>query len=95
MPKYVLETLKKLMYIPKVSPQYSLYKHVPIQYGNKQQYTQINEAPWLNPKNIKKIQSIIGSFLYYVRALDYTLLPAVNETSSTQAKPTTYTEEEY
>jgi len=30
-----------------------------------------------------------------VRALDYTLLPAVNKTSSTQAKPITYTEEEY
>ena len=43
---------------------------------------------------MKWIQSIIGSFLYYTRALNYTLLLAINEISSTQAKPTKFTEEE-
>ena len=32
--------------------------------------------------------------MYHARALDYTLLPAINETSTTQADPTTFTEEE-
>ena len=34
------------------------------------------------------MQSIIGSLLYYARALDYTILPALNTISSQQASPT-------
>ena len=34
------------------------------------------------------MQSIVSSFLYCARALDYTLLLAINETSVTQVKPT-------
>ena len=30
----------------------------------------------------------MGSFLYYARALDLTMLPALNEIASQQAKPT-------
>ena len=37
MPKYILETLKKLSYTPKTIPQYLPYKYIPIQYGNKEQ----------------------------------------------------------
>ena len=37
----------------------------------------------------------MGGFLYYARALDYTILLALNKILSTQAKPTQYTKEEY
>ena len=37
---------------------------------------------------IKYMQSIVGSFLYYAWALDFTMLTTLNDISTTQAKPT-------
>ena len=36
----------------------------------------------------KRVQSVGGSFLYYARAIDNTILPALNKISFMQAKPT-------
>ena len=57
--------------------------------------TSVNHSPLLKKSETKTIQSITGSLLYHARALDSTMLPALNEISSTQAKPTTYTKDEY
>ena len=48
----------------------------------------------LDKKDTKRIQSIVGSFLHYIRALDYTLLLSMNKVSAIQAHPTEYTKEE-
>ena len=48
----------------------------------------------MNKEETKRIQSILESFLYHTRALDYTLLLSINETSSMQANPTEYTKNE-
>ena len=37
--------------------------------------------------NAKYIQSIAGTFLCYARALDFTMLTALNDIGTTQAKP--------
>jgi hypothetical protein len=96
MPKSIPAALKKLHYSPKVSPQYSPYKHTPIIYGKKgaQQMASNNHSQYLPKSDIKYMQSVAGTFLYNARALNYTMLPALNEISSTQAKPTKYTQEE-
>jgi len=96
MPKAIPSILKKLNYKSKGHPQYSPHRHVPIQYGKKgsQQMTSNNVSPFLPKDQIKTIQSITGSFLYYSRALDSTMLPALNEIASTQAAPTEYTKAE-
>ena len=91
MPKYIPAVLKKLLYVPKVSPQYSPHRHSLIQYGKQQQIAFIDLSKHLPEKEIKRIQQIVGSFLYYARGLDYTLLPSVNDASITQAKPTELT----
>ena len=96
MPNYVTKCLKRLQHVPSVSPQYSPHTHVPIAYGKKgtRQYaTTPDTSPLLPPKQIKHIQSITGSFLYYARALDLTMLPALNEISSQQANPTELTKQ--
>ena len=41
------------------------------------------------------MQSIVGSFLHYARALDYILLPEINETSATQENQTEHAQQEY
>ena len=43
---------------------------------------------------MKRIQSITASFLCYARAIDSTMLLAMNEMATTQAKPTTHGKEE-
>ena len=78
MPKYIPETLKKLSYQPKVHLQHTLYKNIPIQHSNKEQYVYINKILKLDLKETKRIQSMVSSFLYCTRLLDYTLLPAIN-----------------
>ena len=96
MPKHAPATLKKLLHVPKVYPQHSPHRHIPIIYAKKGQQQIANEttSPYLPKSKIKRIQSIAGSFLYYARALDSTMLPAINEIATTQAKPTEYTESE-
>ena len=96
MPKSIPDAFKKLKHIPKISPQHSPHKHTPIVYGRKgmQQMTNNDQSQYLPKTDIKYIQSVAGTFLYNARALNYTMLLALNEISSTQAKPTTYTREE-
>ena len=91
MPQYVPKSLKRLQHVPNIYPQYSPHRHNPIKYGQKgiQQFANSpDDTPKLSPMDTKHIQSITGSFLYYGRAIDYTILPALNEIASAQAQPT-------
>ena len=61
---------------------------------NTRQYaTAPDTSPLLNPKETKYIQSVTGSMLYYGRALDHSILPALNEIASEQSSPTQSTKE--
>jgi len=51
----------------------------------------IDSAPYLDAKGIRRIQSIVGSCLYYCRAVDGTIHTALNDIGTQQAKPTTNT----
>jgi hypothetical protein len=90
MPGYLEKILRRLQHKTKVAPQYSPHAHIPIQYGtNTRQYaTSPDISPLLDPTQTKYIQCVTGSLLYYGRALDFTILPALNEIASAQAKPT-------
>ena len=90
MPGYVTASLQRLQHVPQKAPQYSPHVHTPIKYGMKgsRQYTNAPEKSLLLPPDeIKHIQSVTGSFLFYGRAIDYTVLPVLNEIASMQAKP--------
>ena len=90
-PGYVEKILTRLQHVPKDFPQYSPHESVPIVYATKntRQYaTAPDTYPLLNPKDTQFIQSITGSFLYYGRALDNTIFPALNEIASEQAQLT-------
>ena len=53
------------------------------------------DTSFLLPNNmIKQIQSTKGSLIHYARALDNTMLPALNEISAKQEKPTQRTQDE-
>ena len=96
MPKYVGDNLQRLGHKTKRAPQYSPHEHVPIKYGQKGQRqfaTDPDNTAFLTPQETKKIQSTTGSFLYYGRAIDYTILPALNDIASAQSQPTEKTRE--
>ena len=52
------------------------------------QLVEPDSAPALTSNEVREVQEIVGSFLYYARAIDYTMLPAVNSISSEMASPT-------
>ena len=69
--------------------QLSPHKHREIVYGAKQQYAHVESAsPSLDEKGVQRVQEIMGSCLFYGRAVDNKLLVAINTISSQQAHAT-------
>ncbi len=48
----------------------------------------VDDSPPLSPSEVHRLQEIIGSMLFYARAVDSTMLTAVNHISSRQSCPT-------
>ena len=89
MPGYVDHALHKFQHPTPKKPQDSPYPVAVKQYGVKVQLTDpIDTSTRLPPQEIKRLQQIIGTFLFYGRAVDPTLLTALSELSSAQATAT-------
>ena len=66
--------------------QHQPYPHVPPLYGTKIQYAPtVNTAPILNKQQTKFIKEVTGTFLYYMRAVDGTMLTALSALAAKQA----------
>ena len=92
MPNYVKKLLQKIKHKYKKFPQHAPHQWTIPAYGKKRQFaTENDNLPILNKKGIKFVQSIVGSLLYYARAIDFTMLPALNEIAARQANPTSKT----
>lgn len=50
--------------------------------GMRQYATSPDNSPYLSPQETTNLQSVVGSFLYYVRVVDPTILMALNEIAS-------------
>ena len=89
MPKYI-HKLRDLLAHPDPSrPQYAPHCWTQPAYGLKTQYAPEPDASSpLDAHGTKFVQSITGSLLYYSRAVDPTLLVALNEIATSQAAPT-------
>ena len=70
----------------KTAPSPGIY-HPPT-YGAKTQYATIDDTEPLSADDIKTLQAVVGSFLYYARATDPTMLTHTNELGSEQAHAT-------
>ena len=92
MPGYVTNALHKFQHPPTKKAQDSPHPVTAKQYGVKVQLTDpIDTTACLPPTDIKCLQQIIGTFLFYGRAVDPTLLTALSELSSAQATATAAT----
>ena len=73
-------------------PQHCPYAPAPKHYGAKaQEPLPVDISPKLSPDEIKEIQRVIGSILYYARAVDITVLMALSSIAIEQSKGTTNT----
>jgi hypothetical protein len=62
--------------------------YTPPVYGRKQQMTKLDETNPINKKETKILQKVCGKFLYYARAIDTTMLHALNELATQTIKGT-------
>ena len=88
MKKIVVCTLNKLNHTnPQKQYAFRIW-NIPV-YGKHRQFaTEEDSAPVLGTGAVKYAQRVTGSFLFYARAIDNTILPAINEIALQQTKPT-------
>jgi hypothetical protein len=92
---YIAELLLKYNHPKPLKLQHAPHAHRPIVYGaTTQLIPDADTSPLLDDKEIKQIQGIIGSLLYYARAVDNKLLATLSTISSQQAKATENTKKE-
>jgi hypothetical protein len=92
MPGYISNALHKFQHPPPRLPQHAPYKWSRPNYGATIQLTDpIDKSPALPPNEIKRLQQVVGTLLYYARAVDSTMLAALGTLSSAQTKGTTET----
>jgi hypothetical protein len=88
-PGYVEAVLKRFKHEHPSKPQHQPYPHNPVQYGSKAQYVEpIDDSPKLNKEDKRFIQEVTGTFLFYARAVDPTMLVALGSLAVEQASPT-------
>ncbi len=92
MPGYIKKLLQKYKHKMPTKPQYCPYTPPPKQYGTEAQAPlPVDISPKLSDGEIKEIQRIVGSILYYARAVDITVLMALSSIASEQTRGTTNT----
>ena len=90
MPNYVIDALNRLHH-NKQHPQSSPHAHLPIIYekaGQKKYTTSPDTPQLLTLQEITQVQSVLGTLLYYTRAIGGTMLTAINDIRTQQAEPT-------
>jgi hypothetical protein len=94
MPGYIIKQLKKYKHASPTRPQHCPYTPEPKQYGSDAQRPLPKDtSPPLSKEDIKHVQRVIGSILYYARAVNLTVLMALSTIASEQAKGTESTME--
>ena len=94
MPGYIDDLLVKFKHRCPSKPRLSPYKCNPISYGAKTQFApEADKSPLLDDKRKHRILEIVGSLLYYARAVDNKLLVALSAIAAQQSQPTVKTEQ--
>mmetsp|Transcript_19791 Transcript_19791/g.35991 ORF Transcript_19791/g.35991 Transcript_19791/m.35991 type:complete len:201 (+) Transcript_19791:278-880(+) len=89
MPKYIMDALKRFNCKCPKRIQNAPHCHIAPQYGAKQQFVQEEKESeaTMNDKKLY-IQQVLGTFLYYARAVNSTMLVALSAIAANQAAPT-------
>ena len=96
MPDYINKVLDRYQHPrPHVPTQttFRVASHQSFKPGHRQYAPAPDMSAPLTPTDTTRIQGIVGSLFYYARAINTTLLPALNTIASTQASPTELTKQ--
>jgi hypothetical protein len=88
MPSYVSNILSKFQHDAPKHPQHTPSRYVTPVYGARTQYATKDETPPIAFQQCLTIQKVIGSVLYYARAVDPTVLMPLNDIATEQTKAT-------
>ena len=89
---YVIDALKRFNHTTPRKPQDQPFPHVKPNYGVKSQYSAAGDTSVPLSKDKKRfVQEVVSNFLYYARAVDARMLPALGSVASQQAAPTEQT----
>jgi hypothetical protein len=92
MPGCIKKLLQKYKHKMPEKPQHCPYTPAPKQYGAKAQAPlPADISPKLSDEEIKEIQRVVGSILYYERVVDITILMALSSITSKQTRGMTNT----
>lgn len=92
MPNYVEKALQRFNHTKPTKPQLSPFAWSTPKYGAKTQFAPLPDpSPSLPPDQVKRLQQIIGVFLYYARAVDSTMLVALGTLAASQTCATSNT----
>jgi hypothetical protein len=93
-PGYVERALLRFKHSPPLRPQHSPHAWQKPIYGAATQYAPTPDTnPALDASDTKRVQEVLGTLLFYARAVDSTMLPAISTLASQQAHGTTATME--
>jgi hypothetical protein len=89
MPGYIKKALHKYQHAAPACPEHAPHTwNTPI-YGAKTQYVEKETtSPALSAKDVNKLQQLTGTFLYFARAIDTTLIIPTNVLASEKSKDT-------
>jgi hypothetical protein len=94
MPEYIRQALHKFKHPLNHRRQDAPHQWTQPTYGAKQQFApSIDTSPNLQPSDIRHIQKVVGTLLYYALAVDNTMLVALGDLASAQANGTQQTME--
>eukprot|EP00804_Cyclotella_cryptica_P007757 CCRYP_001358-RA/>CCRYP_001358-RA protein AED:0.08 eAED:0.05 QI:0/0/0/1/0/0/4/0/1076 len=89
MPGYCKKAGHRFHHPVPIKPQHQPYPHTPRTYGAKQQFVDTaDDSALLSNTDKTFVQEVIGVFLYYARAVDCTMLPALGSLATQQSAPT-------
>jgi hypothetical protein len=89
MPNYFMKQLICYAHPAPDRPHHCPFSPNPITYGKDTQApTPTDDSPLLDNAGKKRIQQVVGSFLYYARAVNSTILMALSDIATQQATPT-------
>jgi hypothetical protein len=92
MPGYINAALHKYQHPVPERPEHSPHTWNPPIYGANTQFVSDTEpSPALSDKDVNKLQKLTGTFLYYTRAVDPTLIMPINLLASEQSNATEVT----
>ena len=86
---YVTQALMELEHGPPTQHHKGPSKAVPKNYGQKIQYAATNTSSPMSQQEIKFKQRAVGKFLFYARAIDNTMLHALNDIATSKDNQST------